>query len=209
MRPGLIKILAGSSNPEYQATIRISNSPRSSECTLKLRMVRDSLLLVEIQGEHNWFTVEITSRDLLVPALKNSSLHWLKVFIEKAVEGEMLVDFAYMTSEEIKISSIFLKKRVDLTSSVTERDSAAVLISVNYMLEGLPIAVILQVPKVINESWGDLILPQEVPKFTEIPSLFTENQTLLQQLYYFQQEGSSAQAKLQRTQADLLKLQLS
>ena len=185
---------------ECTQRVRVQNAARRSEHLCVLKMKTPKVLTITVQSEcrQHIYSLDVVTRDLLVPIYKNASLLWLRLFFGKALEGLIPYKLNFLTMDEIKVNSYFLRKPVEPPGVVTEEDSAALLLEVSCEQEGAaPLTVALQIPKILEEPEIDLAGTDEYTK---------DSQKLHEMLFNLEQENARTRHQLQQSQQDILKL---
>lgn len=144
--------------------MRIQNSAIRSEhlCKVKLKTPHILNITIESEGRASVYSIDILPRDLLVPIYKNATLFWFKLFLGRALKGEIELKLNFITMDELRVNSIFLQEPMNAPRSVREDEAAAVLIEINYELDLKEFSIALQIPRILQEGWGEVSAPEEL-----------------------------------------------
>eukprot|EP00358_Blepharisma_japonicum_P000938 CAMPEP_0202953840 /NCGR_PEP_ID=MMETSP1395-20130829/48856_1 /ASSEMBLY_ACC=CAM_ASM_000871 /TAXON_ID=5961 /ORGANISM="Blepharisma japonicum, Strain Stock R1072" /LENGTH=87 /DNA_ID=CAMNT_0049668485 /DNA_START=195 /DNA_END=455 /DNA_ORIENTATION=+ len=86
--------------------------------------------------------------------------------------------------DELRVNSIFLMEPMNTPRSVREDEAAAVLIETNYELDGKECTIALQIPRILQEGWGEVSAPEEIEDWREPSDLYQKNQHLQEMVAY-------------------------
>ena len=164
--------------------LRVSNSSRRSEHHISIQQRSPTIMKIQIENDTRTVTysLELLPRDLLVPLYKQASLLWLKLLFGKAVKGETKLNLNYITYPELKVNSVFLPNSFSPSRSVNEEDAAAIAFEVSYEIEGKPVVICVQVPRIMEDGWNEVTAPVEAEMWGEPSDLYQKNQRLQEML---------------------------
>lgn len=190
------------------AMISIKNSTESLEfkCTIKLKSPSCLNVCIENQNDGSLYNIDILPRDLLVPSYKKASLLWLKLLLGHALKGQLKIVFSFITFEELKVNSIFIRGEMNTSPVVTQADAAGVLVQVAYELDEETYKISIQVPKILEECWSLISVPEEISNWREPTELSNQNVTLQEKIYMLQQENVYTMKQVQDSQQQIIHL---
>lgn len=190
------------------ATVSIQNCPEASDfkCTIKLKSPSCMNVCIENQNDGSLFNIDILPRDLLVPSYKKASLLWLKLLLGHALKGQLKISFNFITFEELKVNSIFIRGEMNTTPKVNQIEAAGVLVQVAYELDGETYKLSIQVPKVLEECWSLVSVPEEISNWREPSELCNQNISLQEKIFMLQQENMYTMKQVQDSQQQILHL---